>query len=306
MSVSVIIPCFNGAATIAATIASALAQNGCAGGILVVDDGSTDASLALARGFEPDVRVVTGPNRGVSAARNRGIEETGGEWVVFLDADDLLLAGTLRQRLDDAAPAGADVVICDWQELIDGGSGAGGPVRALDPGSLADGVELACATRLWAPTAALMYRRSLIEKIGGFRLDLPIIQDARFLFDAARHGARFIRSPHVGARYRVGPHSLSRRDPARFWRDVLLNAAQIEALWRGRGALSRQQREALAGIYDNAARGLFRAGDPAYFEAIDRQRRVGERLPLHPRIAGPLARAAGLRPARQLLGLIGR
>ena len=107
-----------------------------------------------------------------------------------------------------------------------------GPVRSVDVEALAADPEVACATRFWAPPAALMYRRSLVDKIGGFRPDLPVIQDARFLFDAASHGAGFARSPHVGAFYRVRPQSLSRRDPARFWRDVLLNGTQIEALWR--------------------------------------------------------------------------
>ncbi len=238
MSVSVVIPCFNAAATLGETIASALAQGGCGSEILVVDDGSTDASLAIARGFGPGVRVVTGPNRGVSAARNRAIAETGGEWIVFLDADDLLLPETLSRRLATAQARDADVVVCDWRDLVeDGPDPMEGPVRSVDLEALAADPEVACAAEVWAPPAALMYRRGLVDRIGGFRLDLPVIQDARFLFDAARHGAHFARSPHVGALYRVRADSVSHRDPARFWRCVLLNGTQIEALWRARGCL---------------------------------------------------------------------
>ena len=127
MSVSIIIPCFNAAATIGEAIASALAQCGPGGEILVVDDGSTDRSLAIARGFGPGVRVVTGPNRGVSAARNRGIAETAGEWLVFLDADDLLLPETLARRLATAAATDADVIVCDWQDLVESS-----PLRLTD------------------------------------------------------------------------------------------------------------------------------------------------------------------------------
>ena len=72
--------------------------------------------------FRARVRVLTGPNRGVSAARNRGIAETAGEWIVFLDADDLLIPGTLRRRLETAEATGADVVVCDWQEFLDRGT----------------------------------------------------------------------------------------------------------------------------------------------------------------------------------------
>ncbi|MGE0260876.1 MAG: glycosyltransferase family 2 protein [Alphaproteobacteria bacterium] len=198
--VSVVIPCFNAAATLGATIASALRQNRRDLEIIVVDDGSTDDSAAIARGFGSGVRVVTGPNRGVSAARNRGVAETGGDWLVFLDADDLLLPDTLSRRLAAARAADADVVVCDWREIAEAGvDRAEGPVRSVDLEALGADPEAVCATAVWAPPAALMYRRDLVERIGGFRLDLPVIQDARFLFDAVRHRARRARAPHVGA-----------------------------------------------------------------------------------------------------------
>ena len=164
-------------------------------------------------------------------------------------------------------------------------------------------VELACATRLWAPLAALMYRRSLVAEIGGFRRDLPVIQDARFLFDAARHGARFARSPHVGACYRVRPQSLSRRDPARFWRDVLLNGTQIEALWRARGGLAADQRAALADIYNGAAHGLFRARDPGFRDALASLRESGLPIGWRNRVAELVTDVSGQRAAVRLAEL---
>ena len=274
--VSIIIPCFNAVATMAAAIESAIEQRDIEVEIIVIDDGSSDNSISIARGFRPRVLMFTGPNRGVSAARNRGIAETASEWIVFLDADDLLVPGTLRRRLETAEAIGADVVVCDWQEFSDGDDGAvEGAVKSVDVTALGADAEIACATHVWATTAALMYRRSLVEKIGGFREDLPVIQDARFLFDAAYHGARFAHSAHVGARYRVTPQSLSRRDPARFWRDALLNGKQIEALWRKRRALTSRQMTALADIYNGAAHGLFRAGDPAFREALAALRACG-------------------------------
>ena len=275
--------------------------------VVAIDDGSTDRSLEIAYTFEPRIRVLTGANRGVSAARNRGIAATASTWIVFLDADDLLVAGTLQRRLTTAEATSADVVVCDWQEFFDRGDGTvDGAVRSVDLAALEADAETGCATHVWATTAALLYRRSLVEKIGGFREDLPVIQDARFLFDAAYHGARFAHSPHLGARYRLSPQSLSRRDPARFWRDVFSNGKQIEALWRDRGPLSARQQEALKGIYNTAARGLFAAAAPQFFEAVAALRGLGGELPLHPRIAGPLARALGLDNTRRLLGLLGR
>ena len=233
-------------------------------------------SLAIARAVEPAVRILCGRNRGVSAARNRGFAETAGDWIVFLDADDLLVPGTLRRRLETAEATGADVVVCDWQEFFDrDGSVEDGPVKSADMSAVALDAEVACATH-WKPAVdALMYRRTLVERIGGFREDLPLIEDARFLFDAARKGARFVRSPHLGVKVRVLPQSLSRRDPRLFWRCCLLNGKQIETLWRKRQALTSRQMTALADIYNGAAHGLFRAGDPAFREALAALRACG-------------------------------
>ncbi|MGO9755604.1 MAG: glycosyltransferase family 2 protein [Roseiarcus sp.] len=306
-AVAVIVPCYNAASTLAATLQSALAQD-VPVEVIVVDDGSTDSSLAVARAFEPSARVVTGPNRGASAARNRGVSETNAEWIVFLDADDMLESETLRQRLAAAEASKADVVICDWLECHDDDAGglAPGQRRSIAWPALEANAELAIAVHVWATTAAILYKRFIVDKIGGFRADLPIIQDARFLFDAAYHGARFVHSPHIGARYRVRPGSLSRCDPARFFQDVLLNGQQIETLWRARSSLDDARRNAVLGIYNTAGRGLFSAGHPSYFEAVDSQRKLDLRPPLHSRVAAPLARLVGLRAARSLLSLVGR
>ena len=303
-TVAAVVPCHNAAATLAATLESVLAQAAVAE-VIVVDDGSSDATLAIARAFEPRARVLTGPNRGVSAARNRGLAETMADWLLLVDADDLLTPGTVAARVDTALASGADVVICDWEEIDGEGRASGAPARSVDWQALAADPETALATDVWAPPAAILYRRSLAERIGGFRTDLPVVEDARFLFDAAYHGARLAHAPHVGARYRIMPGSLSRRDPALFWQCVLRNGRQIEALWRARGELDAARRQAVRGIYNHAARGLFAAAHPAYFEAVGALRGVGLPLPRHSRVATPLARAVGLGVARSILRAVG-
>src|SRR5262245_52962169 len=85
--VAVIVPCYNAERTLAETLQSVVAQSFPLE-LVVIDDGSTDDSLAIARTFEPGARVLTGPNQGVSAARNLGIAETSADWIVFLDSDD--------------------------------------------------------------------------------------------------------------------------------------------------------------------------------------------------------------------------
>ncbi|HTU95314.1 MAG TPA: glycosyltransferase [Solirubrobacteraceae bacterium] len=89
---SVVIPAHNAAATLRSCLRSVLAQSEAGFEVVVVDDGSSDGSVALARSFtDPRLRVLERPAGGVSSARNAGISAARGEIVCFLDSDDLLL-----------------------------------------------------------------------------------------------------------------------------------------------------------------------------------------------------------------------
>jgi glycosyltransferase involved in cell wall biosynthesis len=111
-TISVIIPAYNGGKFLAEAIESVLAQDLLPSEILVVDDGSTDDSVAVAQRFEPQIRVVSQSNAGVAAARNTGLDHTGGEFVAFLDADDLMLPRRLSaQAAAMALPSKSDVVL---------------------------------------------------------------------------------------------------------------------------------------------------------------------------------------------------
>jgi glycosyltransferase involved in cell wall biosynthesis len=114
--VSVIIPCHNAAPWLAETLGSALAQTWAEKEIMLIDDGSTDNSLALARTFEArGVRVLSQSRRGAAAARNTGMREARGDFLQFLDADDLLSPDKIsaQVRLLAAATPG-HVASCAW------------------------------------------------------------------------------------------------------------------------------------------------------------------------------------------------
>lgn len=98
-TISVVIPCYNAAPFLRETLDSVLAQTYPAEEILLIDDGSTDDSAAIAASYGPPVRVLRQENQGESVARNRGIDEATGEWVAFLDADDLWLPEKLQRQI---------------------------------------------------------------------------------------------------------------------------------------------------------------------------------------------------------------
>ncbi len=106
-SVSVVVPAYNEETRIAATLASIFAQTQPPLEIVVIDDGSTDRTAEIAA--RAGVRVVSQPNAGISAARNRGFAESRGDYVALLDADDLWLPERLAwfARARDAAPDAA-------------------------------------------------------------------------------------------------------------------------------------------------------------------------------------------------------
>ncbi|MEZ5320126.1 MAG: glycosyltransferase family A protein [Vicinamibacterales bacterium] len=115
-NVSVVMPCYNGAAYIGEAVRSVLAQTVPVLEILVIDDGSTDESVRIAEGFGPPVRVLRQANAGVAQARNLGLEQARGEWVAFMDADDVWQPVKLERQL--AACTGQPDVVCCYTDYV--------------------------------------------------------------------------------------------------------------------------------------------------------------------------------------------
>ncbi len=254
--ISVIIPCYNAEKTIAATISSALDQDA-EKEIVVVNDGSTDKSEAIIRRFGDKIRTLTTPNRGASSARESGTSMARGAYIQYLDSDDLLTPSTLGSRIRALERHQADVAHTDWQKLEhrEGGAAVVGEIMRPNLAVIERDIEAAAAVSdFWAPPAALLYRREIVDRIGGWHMGLPVIQDARYLFEAARHKARFVHVPEIGAYYSVSQSSLSRQNLQRFIADCSRNAAEIEALWRGEGALSPSRIDALARMWDHVVK----------------------------------------------------
>jgi glycosyltransferase involved in cell wall biosynthesis len=307
--VSVLVPSFDKAAYVAETLDSAMAQTLSDLELIVVDDGSRDASRTVLQRYEGRATIVYQANQGASAARTAALSRARGRYVQYLDADDLLLPHALADRVAALEHSGADVAYSDYQSLRRAADGTfaraeavSRRIEAVDPDP-----QLACFGRFWLPPAALLYTRALTARLS-WSATLPVIQDARYLFDAARAGARFVHVAGVSALYRQDADaSLSRASSARFVRDVLTHTDEVAQLWRADGPLDERRRAALVGNYDYAARGLFRQHPELAERCADALHELGGLRPLGwPRIARTLHRTLGHRAALSVLSLIGR
>lgn len=202
--VSIIIPCYNGEAYVAEAIQSALDQTWPRVEVIVIDDGSTDGSLEVIRSFGDQIRWEAGPNRGGCAARNRGSELANGEFVQFLDADDLLDADKLEWQLGLPAKD-RHLVVCDRVDF-NLESGEKREVRLPFDNDEPFRSVLRCE-RLG--TSAPLHRRKWLLEVGGFDRSLPCAQEYDLHLRLAANGVRFIHHPRVAWTARIRDGSVS-------------------------------------------------------------------------------------------------
>ena len=107
---SIIIPLFNKEHTIERAILSVLEQDGIEAEIIIVDDGSTDASIEVAEQYSENVNLIRQANSGPSVARNNGVSASHNQLLMFLDADDVLLPGCLSAHME--ARKSHDNILC--------------------------------------------------------------------------------------------------------------------------------------------------------------------------------------------------
>ena len=110
--VSIIIPCYNAEDWISESIESALNQSWSNTEVIVIDDGSSDRSRDIISSFGDRLRYEFGPNRGGANARNRGLAMSRGNWIQFLDADDIMLANCIEAKLEMSKRVGEHIVPC--------------------------------------------------------------------------------------------------------------------------------------------------------------------------------------------------
>jgi glycosyltransferase involved in cell wall biosynthesis len=213
--VSVIVPAFNAADTVCDTVRSALNQTHRNLEIIIVDDGSTDQTQAVASSFverDPRVRYVRKDNGGVASARNRGIAEARGEFVAPLDADDLWYPTKLERQLERFEQTGPETALvyawCCWIDNHGTVTNSAPPTRF--EGSILP--EMCLGNVVISGSNALIRRNALIAA-GGFdeslrRRGAQGCEDWKLcLVMAKRHKIAMVPEYLVG--YRVSHGSMS-------------------------------------------------------------------------------------------------
>lgn len=205
-AISVIMPCYNSERHIGQSIISVINQTYSNWELLVVDDGSKDGSAhtaeSLAR-FDSRIRVIRlGRNRGVAAARNKGLEIANGDYICFLDSDDLWEPGKLQAQLEFMQSNGCTVSHMDYLRFRDDGSDVrrvrGKPVVAFE-----DLLKTNHIGNLTAMAKASVTRNIRFENVGH--------EDYVFWLNVLKRSGPSIRVdvPGVLCKYRVRSDSIS-------------------------------------------------------------------------------------------------
>lgn len=277
--VSVITPVFNGAAWLGEALDSALAQSFYSLEVIVVNDGSTDKSLAIARAKARDddrVRIIDQANAGLPAARNRALVAARGGYLALLDADDAWLPDHLllaMQAFENDPDLG--LVHANIQHVDANGASLDIPVRTWCKGLDAFEALALRHEHVCCPTA--VFSRLAMETVGGFDLrftGLGCEDRDLWLRIAARFRIRYL--DHITARYRLHPASMS-ADNGRMALARQMLVAKLAETERGAQLVSRMEAMIESDL------GLCLSGQGHLFQAIAQQWRAwrhypGERL----------------------------
>ena len=196
-TVSVVIPAYNAMDHLPRALESALAQTRPAQEIVVVDDGSSDSTAEVARGYGAPVRLVShAQNRGLSAARNTGVRAAHGRWIALLDADDVWYPPKLERQMRrvEAAPDAAGVHFCltlitmpDGQRWVDC---VEDPDPEADPAAFRR--TLLVKNAISGSGCSPLVRRDLLMQVGGWDETLRTCEDWDLWLRLAPH-TRFSR-----------------------------------------------------------------------------------------------------------------
>jgi glycosyltransferase involved in cell wall biosynthesis len=210
---SIVIPCFNAERFLGEAIESVLAQPGAAPQVIVIDDGCTDGSVAVARGFGARVELHSQANAGIAAARNAGVQRATGRDLAFLDADDLWTADSLEARFAVlAGQPGAEGVFGALQQFL---------CPRMDAAAAAR-IEFDAAPQLGRFAGTLLIRREAFLRAGLFDTRLKVGEMLDWVSRAALAGVNIATTQAVVMRRRIhGSNTVLQQAPAASRADYL-------------------------------------------------------------------------------------
>ena len=191
-SVSVIIPNYNRARVIGETLSNVLSQSLPPDEVIVVDDGSSDDSVAVIRGFGDRVTLLQQANKGPGAARNAGLQKATGDFIQFMDSDDLMSLNKLELQCQALAVEAADIIYGPWMKAwMDNGQIRPDNV-VLQQRPLPDWQSpLYWFLTSWSMVfQQCLIRRSALEKVGGYREDMRVYEDSDLFVRLLLSGAK--------------------------------------------------------------------------------------------------------------------
>ncbi len=310
--VSIIIPCYNAAPWLGAAVSSALAQTWPRVEVIVVDDGSTDESVAVAGSFsQRGVKVVSQPNQGASAARNHGLRLAHGEFIQFLDADDLLGPEKIAVQMArlDGAESGF-IASCEWSRFhTDPAEARFNPEPVWRDLS---GMEFLLSHYEYGwmmQPAAWLCPRPLLDKAGPWDERLTLNDDGEYFCRVVLAARGILFCPGARVYYRSGlSGSLSRRKDAKSIRSLALSTELNCGRILARGSDDPRTRVAVANAWRTLAYESYPQAPRVADEAESRYTALGG-SPLPPPGTGRFQMAASLigwRAAKRLFRLLGR
>jgi Glycosyl transferase family 2 len=256
-TVSIIIPLYNKAVYVSETIESVLAQSYSNWELIIVDNGSTDNGLTIAQQFnDPRIQTLNCYQKGPGAARNYGLSHAQGDWIQFLDADDLLEPRHIEQQLKVAQQnSEAAIVACSWQEFTD----VNPQVKTLKrPAGFQKDIsalrDAAIAYAPWAVHAALIKRSALTSNfLWPEELDKYLAEDITFWFKLlSQYKVGYGQS--CGCLYRIETIQCrnQNRNPEKWFEGVHAALKANQIYWRQeKGGFTSGQCEALMRVYSS-------------------------------------------------------
>jgi hypothetical protein len=302
--VSILIPCHNAAPWLRATLESALAQTWTEKEIILVDDGSTDGSVAIAQTYAPAVQVLTQANRGASSARNHARRVARGALLQYLDADDLLTPDKIERQMElSARPGNQDCLISgEWARFYgDPATARAQPDRLWRDWDAVEWQICALTDNAMIHPAAWLVPKALSEAAGVWDETLTMNDDGEYFCRVRFAARRVLFCPGSRTLYRSGvPGSLSSTFSPRALDSEFRAQEKIQARLRQQEDSPRTRRACADGWMHTAFTAAARAPDLAD-RAFCRAQELGG-SPLRPpggRIFRGLARVFGWKRACQ-------